>query len=365
MLVNCSRNLLSDAMQEMISVVPSSSMIPVLNHVLFRIFQNSIEITGSDMEISLVSKIPCNAQDEIQIAIPAKSFADIIRSMNEDEVGLEFDQNSLHILGQQKKYFLNCMEAGDFPSLPEVKGNHYAFKGQEILHLFKKVNAAISAKGEGNMSFSSVLLQTFANELRLVTTDGQRLMIAKHWESADLNSLHIMIPPKTFQVLTKVIGKSTDAVELVVGDREIAIQCTNKTLISRILEGNFPDYERVIPTSVSYHFELNTHEFMQSLNRLNLLVRSGSKRITFKVQDNQLQLSANDPEVGSGEESLSVISSGGEFEAVFDVRKMMEGVEAIESDQILLETAGPLHPLIMKEKDSDRYLYLLVSLRKP
>jgi DNA polymerase III subunit beta len=365
MIVKCSRVQLSEALQEMISVVPSSSMIPVLNHILFRLGQDTIEMTGSDLEISLVTRLSCSSAGEMKTAIPAKLFADIVKSMTEDELSLEFEENSLHIVGQNNRFFINCMDSAEFPSLPQVEGTSYAIHGQEMLNLFKKVNAAISAKGEGNISFSSVLMQTFANELRLVTTDGQRLMIAKHWEKVDLNSMHLLIPPKTFQVLAKMIGKNTETVQFTVGDRELSVQCENKILISRILEGNFPDYERVIPSSVSYRFEVKTHDFMQSLQRLNLLVRNTSKRVNFKVMENNLILSASDPELGSGEESLNVVSSGGEFEAVFDVRKLMEGVEGIESEEMTMETAGPLHPIIMKEKDSDKYLYLIVSLRKP
>ncbi len=365
MTIKCLRNELSDALQEIISVVPSSSMIPVLNHVLFKIEGEKIEMTGSDMEISLISSIKCESGEDFQTAIPARLFADIVKSMTEQEITMEFEENHLQIQGEHSKFLLNCMDSSEFPKFPNVEGNTYEIKSQELLGMFKKVNPAISAKGEGNISFSSILLQTFANELRMVTTDGQRLIIAKHWETGDLNSLHLLIPPKVFQVLSKIVGKSVPTIHFIVGDREIALSIDNKMLISRILEGNFPEYERVIPASVAYRFELNTHDFLQSLQRLNLLVRNTSKRITFKAMDNELKLTANDPEIGSGEESLTIDFTGGEFEAIFDVKKMMEGIEGIESKEVVLETAGPLHPLIMKEKESDKFLYLLVSLRKP
>ncbi len=365
MTIKCLRSELSDVLQEMTSVVPSSSMIPVLNHVLFNVENESIGITGSDLEISLLSSIKCKSDAVFQVAIPAKLFADIVKSMTEDEITLDFEEHHLHIAGAHNKFLLNCMDSSEFPTLPQVEGNTYEIKSQEMLGLFKKVNPAISAKGEGNISFSSILLQTFANELRMVTTDGQRLIIAKHWETGDLNSLHLLVPPKVFQVLLKIAGKNIPTLQFVVGEREIAVKIDNKMLISRILEGSFPDYERVIPSSVAYRFELNTAEFLHSLQRLNLLVRNTSKRITFKAMDNELKLIANDPEIGSGEETLPIVFSGGEFEAIFDVRKMMEGIEGIESQEVVLETAGPLHPLIMKEKESDKYLYLLVSLRKP
>ncbi len=365
MIVTCNKNQLSEALQEIIHVVSSSTMIPVLNHVLLRITKDSMELTGSDLEISLLSRISCVAEEELQAAVPAKLFADIIKSMTEEELSLDFQENNLQIVGQHNTFALNCMDAAEFPALPQVQGASYTINGQAMVNLFRKVHAAISAKGEGNPSFSSVLLQTFANELRMVTTDGQRLMIAKHWETTDLNSLHILVPPKALGVLTKILGKSTENVTLVAGEREISVLCQQKTLISRVFEGTFPDYDRVIPSSVSFKFELNTHDFLVSLQRLNLLVRNTSKRITFQATEDKLLLTANDPEVGSGREALGMTTTGGEFEAVFDVKKLMDGVECIESDELVIETAGPLHPLIIKEKDSDNYLYLLVSLRKP
>ena len=363
MQAHCDKAKLSEALQEIIAVVPSSSMIPVLNNILLNVNKDKLVLTASDLEIGLTIIIECESEDELKTTVPAKLFAEIIKNFPEERITLDFQTDSVKILGQKSQFFVNCVEPTEFPLLPEVSGKAFTLKKDITLNLYNRVLPAVSSRGEGNIAFSSILLETSANEFRLITTDGQRLIVSKYWDSADFNSLHILVPPKTFAVLNKILLKEKNDIEFTVGDREISFVMDGKKLISRILEGNFPDYNKVIPENNSFSFLAYKSEIINALQRIHIVVRDSNRRVVFKLSQNNLQLSGNDPEKGWAEESLTVESIGGEFEGMFDVKKLIDGINNVETEKVVFETAGPLHPLVIKEHDSDKYIYVLVSLR--
>jgi len=363
MIIEFKRNDLSDALQEIVSVVPSSTMIPILNNILMSIQDGKMRITGSDMEISLSVEINCSSDSDITTTVPAKLFSEIIKNMQEETIKMEFDGQNLQIFGLKSKYMINCMEPAEFPKLPEVVGNEYHLQSADLIHLFQKVIPAVSPKGEGNISFASILMETVSNELRLVSTDGQRLIVAKYWEKTDLSSMKILLPPKSLQVLSKILSKKPMSIIMKVADRELSFSFEKHLLITRRIDGVFPEYDRVIPTSFTYRFFVPKSEFLQALNRINLVVRDNSKKLVLKISDGIMTLLGSEQEIGSGEESMQVDSSGGEYDLILDARKLIDGIEAVESEKVQFETNGPFHPLVVKEQDSEKYIYVLVSLR--
>jgi DNA polymerase-3 subunit beta len=363
MKIECKRVDLNDALQEIVSVVPSSTMIPILNNVMLTVEGAKMTITGSDMEISLAIEIPCTAESDFSTTVPAKLFSDIVKTISEETITLDFDGQNIHLYASKAKFLINCLEPSEYPKLPQVNGNAYDLQSGELNRLYRKVTPAIAPKGESNISFSSVLMETISNELRLVTTDGQRLIVSKYWEKTDLSSMKILLPPKSLQVLSKISGKKNSIVTMTVADRELSFAFDRHLLITRRIDGVFPEYERVIPTSFTYKFFLVKSTLMNALNRVYLVVRDSSKKVTFRIADNELSISSTEQEIGSGEDSMAVESSGGEYELILDAKKLMDGIEAVETEKVMFETNGPFHPLVIKDQDSENYIYVLVSLR--
>jgi DNA polymerase-3 subunit beta len=361
--IKCHRSDFSEALQEILSVIPTGSMINMLNNVYVDIHHNDMTLQATDMEISLIEKLPCECDQDVTIAIPARLLADLVKSMKEDELHLELDELKLSILGEKNRFFINCFDPSEFPALNVVTGNQYRIKSQDFIPLFQKVMPAVSPKGEGNIAFSSILIETIANELRLVTTDGQRLIVAKYWETADLSSLKILLPPKSLNVVHKIAQKQPGEIIFTVSDREVSFALGNKLLISRRIEGTFPDYTRVIPTSYSYQIQADKTELKTALGRVYLMVKDNSKKISLKVNNQTLNILGSEQEIGSGEEAIAVESQGGEFELMLDAKKFIDGIDGIDGDKVVMESNGTMHPLIIKEIDSEKYTYVLVSLR--
>ncbi|MCE5224120.1 DNA polymerase III subunit beta [bacterium] len=361
--IKCHRLDFSEALQEILSVIPSSSMIPMLNNVHVEIHNNQMTLQATDMEISLIEKLPCESESDVVVAIPAKLLADLVKSMKEEDLQFELEELKLSLHGEKNRFFINCYDPAEFPALTQVNGNQYHIKSQDFISLFQKVIPAVSPKGEGNIAFSSVLIETIANELRLVTTDGQRLIVAKYWETADLSSLKILVPPKALNVIHKISQKQPGEIVFTVSDREVSFAIGNKLLISRRIEGAFPDYTRVIPTSHSYQILADKSELKAALGRVYLMVKDNSKKINLKVSNQTMNILGNEQEIGSGEETVAVESQGGEFELMLDAKKLMDGIDGVEGDKVALESNGTMHPLIIKEVDSEKYTYVLVSLR--
>lgn len=363
MKIKCHRLDFSDALQEILSVIPTSSMIPMLNNVHMEIHDNNMTLQATDMEISLIEKLPSECDGDVTIAIPARLLAELVKSMKEEDLLLDLDEFKLSIHGEKNRFFINCYDPSEFPALTYVNGNQYKIKAQDFIPLFQKVLPAVSPKGEGNIAFSSVLLETIANELRLVTTDGQRLIVAKYWETADLSSMKILIPPKALSVIHKISQKQPGEIMFTVSDREVSFEFGNKLLISRRIEGAFPDYTRVIPSSFSYQVFIDKADLKAALSRVYLMVKDNSKKVSLKVSNQSLDILGSEQEIGSGEESIAVESQGGEFELMLDAKKLIDGIDGVDGNKVAFESNGTMHPLIIKEVDSEKYTYVLVSLR--
>jgi DNA polymerase-3 subunit beta len=366
MQVQCNKVELSLALQELSTVVPASTMIPVLNNVMVSIEDGSLSLTSSDLEIGLTINMNCEASESITTTVPAKLFAEIVRSFPEEKIKMDFQTNSVKVYGKSCEFFLNCIEPSEFPILPKVSGKNFPLQRDLTLHSFERVLPVVLARGEGNIAYSSILLESSVNEFRFVATDGQRIVVSKFWDNADFDSLHILIPPKTFNVLSKIWPKEVPNTQFIVSDREVSFVFETKLLVSRILEADFPAYERVIPRDVSYSFKVNRNDLLNTLQRIYLIVRNSTKRVSLSLKSNNLTISGQDPEKGWATETIPVIDSGGcELESIFDAKKLIDGIMGVDTAEAVFETEGPFHPLLIKEFDSDKYTYVLVSLKSP
>jgi len=364
MQVQCNREELSLALQELTAVVPTSTMIPVLNNVLIDIHDGNLNLVSSDLEIGLTININCQAGESIITTVPAKLFAEIVRSLEESTITMEIQPDSVKIVSPEYEFFVNCIDPAEFPILPEVSGRTFNLKKDTTLHMYERVLPAVLGRGEGNIAYSSILLETSANEFKFVTTDGQRLIISKFWDNVDFNSLHVLIPPKAFNVLGKIWPKDEEIVQFTIAEREISFTFKTKKLVSRILEADFPAYEKAIPQNLSLSFKVKKNTLLNTLQRAYVVVRSGTRRISLKLLEGSLTISGQDPERGWATETIKVEeSSGGEWTGLFDARKLIEGISGVDTEEVVVETSGPFHPLLIKEPDSDNYIYVLVSLK--
>ncbi len=367
MIVQCKKNDLSTILQEMITVIPSSSLVPVLNCFHFSVKNQTITITASDLEIGFTSHLECEADGDLTVAIPAKLLADIVKNMEEEFIKLEFQDLHLTIYGLTNHFSIHCINPEEFPSLPEVSGTSYEVSISRLISLYNKVSPAVSQRMEGNLNLHCIPLQSDGNELRMIASDAQRLVVAKTIEEKDYDTIRVLALPKVFKILSRIAMKATtDKMTMVVAEREIMFSFEKQTLVSRLVDSSFPDYTKVIPKESAYRFIVNREKLLHALQRLYLVVRKNTGRISMKLKDNSVMLIANDPEVGSGEEEVPVEyldRSGEACEVLFDARYMIEGVEGVETSLVEYNLQGSIHPLVIKEPDSDHYLYVLVTIR--
>ena len=367
MIIQCKKNDLSTILQEMITVIPSSSLVPVLNCFHFSVKNQQITITASDLEIGFTSHLDCEADGETTVAIPAKLLTDIVKSMDEEIIKLEFQDLHLTIYGQTSHFSIHCINPDEFPSLPEVVGTAYEVPISKLISLYNKVSPAVSQKMEGNLNLHCIPLQSDGHELRMIASDAQRLVVAKTIEEKDYDTIRVLTLPKVFKILSRIALKAnTDTMEMVVAEREIMFSFDKQILVSRLVDSNFPDYNKVIPKESSYRFIVNREKLLHALQRLYLVVRNNTSRISMKLKENSVMLIANDPEIGSGEEEIPVEyldRSGEACEVLFDARYMIEGVEGVETSLVEYNLQGSIHPLVVKEPESDNYLYVLVTIR--
>jgi DNA polymerase-3 subunit beta len=269
MIIQCKKADLSTVLQEMISVIPSSSLVPILNCFLFTVETDRITIAASDLEIGLTSQIECQSEETLKIAIPAKLLTDIVKNMDEELIKLEFNGLHLTLHGDANHFSIHCVDPEEFPVLPSVEGKVYEIAIDHFLSLYNKVSPAVPQKAEGNLNLHCIPLQSDGNELRMIASDSQRLVVAKTIEENDFDTIRVLALPKVFKILSRIATKAkVEKMKMTIAEREIMFDFGHQILVSRLVDSNFPDYTKVIPKESSYRFLINKEKLTHALQRL-------------------------------------------------------------------------------------------------
>ncbi|MCE2926523.1 MAG: DNA polymerase III subunit beta [Rickettsiales bacterium] len=353
------------------SVVEKRGTIAVLSNVKIEAKADGIELTATDMDIAIVEKVPANVSKQGATTVPAHMLYDIVRKLPdgaEIECAVGEDGGKMTIRCGQSRFSLGCLPIEDFPVMSDDDLTHsFSIKSAECMALVSKPSFAMSNE-ETRYYLNGIYLHATgsgANKvLRAVATDGHRLARIEVALPAGANGMPgVIVPRKAIHEVRKLLEGAEGDVEVSLSDTKIRFVFGSAVLVSKLIDGNFPDYERVIPSGNDKILEADCKLLAQAVDRVSVISSEKSRAIKLHIENGKLTLSATSSEHGTASEEIDVTYSSNSLDIGFNSRYMLEMMSQIEGDtaQFLLNDGAS--PAIVRDTADVGSLYVIMPMR--
>lgn len=361
------RNTLLEPLQMVMGVVEKKQTLPILANVLLSMEPNSLEVIGTDTEVELIGQMPLlDQQESYKITVPGRKLMDICRSLPDDSnIEISQDNDKLILKSGRSRFTLTTLPAAEFPNLDALDSQtEFQMAQKDLLRLFQQTYFAI-AQQDVRYYLNGLLFETHNNLLRAIATDGHRLALSEI--SATISTAEknqVIIPRKGVLELMRLLDDSETPVSIRMGTHHIQIQGSHFTFTSKLIEGRFPDYERVIPKNGDKTVIIERDTFKKSLSRAAILCNEKFKGVRLELNPNLLRLLANNPEHEVAEEELVIDYDSGDIDIGFNVVYLQDVLSTIKSDLVKLTfTDSNSSVLIEGEPSDDQTLYVIMPMR--
>jgi DNA polymerase-3 subunit beta len=352
------------------SVVERRNTIPILSNVKLQAEGGDLRLTATDMDLEIVESVPADVTSAGATTVPAHTLYDIVRKLP-DGSQLELESTSgerLSLRCGRSRFTLACLPIEDFPAL--TSGDlpfRFRLPASQLRSLIDRTRFAISTEETRyylNGIYLHVARQDGIDLLRAVATDGHRLALVElPIPDGAVGMPGVIVPRKTVAEVRKVIDETEGDLEIALSDTQIRIGVDQAVLTSKLIDGTFPDYERVIPQHNDKQLEVDCREFKNAVDRVSAISNDRSRAVKLRLANGTLELSATSPEHGSASEELEVRYSGESMEIGFNSRYLLDIAEQIGGDSARLSMADAASPTILHELDDRSAIYVLMPMR--
>ena len=355
------------------NIVESKSTIPVLTNVLLEAKQGRLHLSGTDMDMTISDKIKTkNIEEEGTTCVPAHILYNVIKELSDDKpVNLSYDKNNkkLYVTSFKSKFTFSCLSKDDFPVLTtENYKISFLLKSSILKEMIDKTYFAISNE-ETRYYLNGIFFHTIKLNnkffLRSIATDGHRLAQCETISPAAANNIFsTIIPKKLIFELRKLIDEVEDEIKIDLSERKIKFSFGETILISKLIDGKFPDYEKVIPKDTKNSFSIDRKIFLESINRIATISSEKSKAIKLNLNRNKLTISANNlEEGGSGIEEIEINYNGPTLDIGFNAGYLKEIIHQFNGKEVTILFSDSTAPTIIKDIAKTETLYVLMPMR--
>ena len=362
---------LARALAHVASVVERRNTIPILSNVLLVARDNELRLTATDLDMEIVETVPARTKGEGATTVPAHMLHDIVRKLPEGsdiELVRDGDQGRLSISCGSARFSLQTLPADDFPSLSvDDLGHAFPLQAADLKKLIDKTRFAISTE-ETRYYLNGIYLHASATDgkptLRAVATDGHRLAQAElPLPNGAKDMPGVIVPRKTVSELTKLVEDGESEIRIELSASKIRVSTPRVVLTSKLIDGTFPDYERVIPQSNDKRMEVDNATFAEAVDRVSTLSSDKGRAVKLSIQDGKLMLSVNNPDSGSASEEIPVEYGFDPLEIGFNARYLLDISGQLESGTAEFQLADPGSPTMIRDGKDASSLYVLMPMR--
>ena len=361
--ITCAKDELTQALALVGRAVSSRATVQVLGGVLLRAADGRVELSATDMELSLRLAVDAQVEGDGAVVAPGRLLVDLARLLPESEVVLEHksEQGVLEVTCGPASYKLNTYSAEDFPKLPDVTGTEtFGVDSSAFLETVSRVARAAS-RDESRPVLTGVLVRFEGGKLIMAATDSYRMSV-KQTELAEAaaSELEAIVPARALTELSRI---AQDSGELQIGVQEnhVVFGAGDVWLTTRRIDGQFPNYKQLLPETFEHEVALPREEFLEVVRRVAVMAQRNSP-LRLRFGDGELTVSAQTQDVGEARESLPISYTGDTIEIGFNAEFLRDGLESVGDDAVRFKLISPLRPgLILGE--SDDFLYLIMPIR--
>ncbi|MEZ7880628.1 MAG: DNA polymerase III subunit beta [Rhodospirillales bacterium] len=370
MKITIERSELIKSLGHVQSVVERRNTIPILSNVKIEAAEGRLTLNATDMDLDMVDSVGANVETPGAITVSAHTLYDIVRKLPE---GSQVELNAsgdgqMQLSAGRSRFTLSCLPTDEFPVLSGGELPHnFNVTAAELRSLIDRTKFAISTE-ETRYYLNGIYLHKADRDgvdvLRAVATDGHRLAsVEAPLPAGSENMPGVIVPRKAVTELRKLIDESGDEVAISMSESKIRFSFDNAVLTSKLIDGTFPDYQRVIPSGNDKDMEVNCKLFSDAVDRVSAISSEKSRAIKLVLSSGLLALSASSPEHGSAEEEIEVTYEGDSVEIGFNSAYLLDITRQIEGDTALVSLADGNSPTILREMDDASALYVIMPMR--
>jgi len=360
--IDCARSDLLDVIQTVARGISTRSTLPILSGILFHAEGDRLSAQTTDLEIAIRTSIPVKVNQSGSTVIPAKILGDVVRSLEESSVSLESEASQAVLRSQQSVFEIRTLPPEDFPRFPEVEPQQQCtLPSQPATELIRQVGRAVSSD-ETRPVLTGVLVTAGKDSIRMVATDSYRLAMRQvPIERGAEEEVKVLVPARTLDELTRILPEKEEEITLGVGENQAVFTFGDTTFVSRLIEGQFPNYEQLLPDKYETRIVAEKEEFAAAAKRVSLFaLHSSPMRILF--EEGAARLSAASQDVGGAVEEIKVEQEGATIEIALNHQFLIDGLSTMAGEKVAIELTSPLKPGLIKSIEQD-HLYLIMPVR--
>lgn len=344
------------------NIITPRSTLPILANILLEAHQDHLQLTGTDLEVGITTTIPAQVHEPGTTTIPAKRFGDLIKELPQQPVTITIKKNHIAAIECGASHFkLMGLPPEEFPKLPTITESHPLQLPQQTLATMLNLTAFAMSHDETRYILNGVYFVVKKGRLRMVATDGRRLaVIERPVPGATTQDHHAIIPAKTIYELHRLLG-ADEIVKLTFGGNQVKFELGATTLVSRTIEGEFPNYEQVIPPEAPQKVKLPREALLLAIRRASLWTTQESQSITLDVAKSKLIVSKQAQELGEAREEVAAEYQGQELSVGFNPSYLMDALKNLPDEAIEVELPGPERPGVIRTKD--QYIYIVLPMQ--
>ena len=365
-----SRTIFFNTLSHLQGIVDKKNSLPILSNILIEAKENQLILTSTDMDISIIEKIACSVMEDGATTISSQILYDIVRKID-DESEIEIISNDgklLTLRSDGSRFSLACLPKEDYPIIEQDNSGVDILVNSKILYkLIDKTKFAISNEETRyflNGLYFNVTNDGKSNIVTLVGTDGHRLAKFSHEINDKIDPISgVIIPKKTIYELSKLLSEIDDEVKISITSNKIVFKVNDITFISKLIDGSFPDYKRVIPKDNKNILKINRDKLLSAVDRVSTIANEKSPVIKFKLIQDILNLNTINNESSTASEDLKISYEGDEIEIGFNSKYIMDIVNNLDDNEISILLKDNTSPIIAQEKSNNNLVYVLMPMR--
>lgn len=350
-------------LQTVQNAISQKNTLPILSNLLLETDKEDIKLTATDLDIGILSMVPTKAKSQGAITIPAKKLVDIIKELPDtNNVTILLKKNNMITIDCGKSHFkIIGLPKDEFPQIPEFKNKETLTISQKLLKEMLELTSFAVSKDETRYVLNGVLFVIKKAEMQLIATDGRRLaMAAKKISGKNEVDKKVIVPAKTIHELLKML-QDEGKVEIVFSENQIFFDLGKTKVISRLIEGEFPNFEQVVPKERSDKIKINRGNFLAATKRASLFTNPDSLAVKVDVSKNKMILSKNAPYIGEVKEELGINYGGRNISIGFNPAYIIDVLKNLDDEEIELELEDSDKPGVIRK--GNEYVYVVLPMQ--
>lgn len=363
MIFICEKQKLQEGISIVQKAITGKSTMSVLEGIYINANKEGLTLIGSDMDVSIETKVEADVMNEGSIVIDAKIFGEIIRKLPNSDIKIEtLENDTVQITCEKSVFNVVYMNADEFPELPQINQDMKVEVPQNILKNMIKGTSFAIAQDETRPILQGVLFEVKDKTLNLVALDGYRLAIRSEYLDSEID-IEKVIPGKTLNEVSKILEDTNDIVEINFTNNHILFNLNKTRIISRLLEGKYVNYKSLLPQEHKLTVTVKKQDLQNGIERASLMAKDGNNNlIKLDIQDEAVIITSNS-QLGKVREEVLINLQGEKIQIAFNSRYLIDVLKNFEEEEVILEMTSSVSPCIIKAKEADNYKYLVLPVR--